>query len=328
MTRTRLCIGACLTVALTCCADTDITLPSGDLTIRTDSLPHGIQGLPYTAFLDALGGRYPLSWSVSSGALPTGLQLTENGAVTGVPTTYGSDVVGVRVESADGQTADTTLAISVVARLAPDELCANHHPEAVATFADSLLATVIRGRIGDPATCARVSQITWLRATGGHARISSLVGMQNLLGLRELSLASIVAPATDLAPLGELTNLLRLEFYENPSVDIGPLSGLVNLTYLYLAENALTDISALSPLVELTHLGLNDNGVTDISALSGMVHLQYLFLDDNPLTDMQALLDNGGLGAGDQVGLRSTGVSCADVDVLSARGVAVLADCP
>jgi hypothetical protein len=40
------------------------------------------------------------------------------------------------------------------------------------------------------------------------------------------------------------------------------------------------------------------------------------------------LLDNTGLGAGDQVLLGSTNVSCTDVDALQAKGVSVLSDCP
>ena len=57
--------------------------------------------------------------------------------------------------------------------------------------------------------------------------------------------------------------------------------------------------------------------------------LTYLDLESNPgLSDIQPLLDNTGLGSGDEVRLRSTAVGCADVTALEANGVTVLSDCP
>ena len=49
-------------------------------------------------------------------------------------------------------------------------------------------------------------------------------------------------------------------------------------------------------------------------------------LDD--LTDVQPLVDNTGLGPGDQVFLMNTNVSCTDVPALEAKGVEVDSDCP
>ena len=78
----------------------------------------------------------------------------------------------------------------------------------------------------------------------------------------------------------------------------------------------------------MQHYGRHHNSITDISALSGLTSLTSLNLGFNFFTDIQPLLDNRGFRAGDWVYLRSTGVSCADVAVLKAKGVAVQSDCP
>ena len=57
--------------------------------------------------------------------------------------------------------------------------------------------------------------------------------------------------------------------------------------------------------------------------------MRYLTLTNNPdLTDIQPLLDNTGLGAGDEVLLAGTNVSCLDVALLEAKGVTVASGCP
>jgi hypothetical protein len=56
------------------------------LTITTTSLPSIIVGTPYNATLSASGGTPPYTWSLSSGALPTGLTLSPAGVISGTPT--------------------------------------------------------------------------------------------------------------------------------------------------------------------------------------------------------------------------------------------------
>ena len=74
---------------------------------------------------------------------------------------------------------------------------------------------------------------------------------------------------------------------------------------------------------------LDHNTITDISVLSGLTNLETLDLQSNPnLSNIQPLLDNTGLGAGDQVFLANTSVSCTDVAALEAKGVGVTSDCP
>jgi hypothetical protein len=65
--------------------------PAGPLpaamSITTTSLPNGQVGRGYSAALKATGGKAPLSWTVSSGALPAGLTLAAaSGMISGTPT--------------------------------------------------------------------------------------------------------------------------------------------------------------------------------------------------------------------------------------------------
>ena len=89
-----------------------------------------------------------------------------------------------------------------------------------------------------------------------------------------------------------------------------------------------SDISTLSLLTSLTSLNLAGNEITDISALSGLTSLTILERRNNPdLSDIRPLLSNAGLGAGDQVSLGGTDVSCVDVTALRAKGVTVFSAC-
>lgn len=84
------------------------------LTITTNSLPNGVPGISYSASLSATGGIPPLGWSLQGGALPNGLTLTSNGAITGRPTTEGTFTFTVQV-SDDGFQSDSRRLTIVVA---------------------------------------------------------------------------------------------------------------------------------------------------------------------------------------------------------------------
>jgi hypothetical protein len=67
------------------------------LTITTTSLPNATPNANYSATLQATGGVAPLTWSLTSGALPTGLALAGSGAITGDPTVPGTFTFTVQV---------------------------------------------------------------------------------------------------------------------------------------------------------------------------------------------------------------------------------------
>ena len=69
------------------------------LAITTASLPSDSAGKPYNQTLISTGGTGVYAWTVSSGALPTGLALSGAGAITGTPTTAGTYNFDAKVTS-------------------------------------------------------------------------------------------------------------------------------------------------------------------------------------------------------------------------------------
>ena len=155
-------------------------------------------------------------------------------------------------------------------------------------------------------------------ATFEDANLRAAVRAALSLGLQEQLTCARVSELTQLdARWSEITSLVGIQ-------------NLMSLTLLRLGSNfSISDIAALSGLTSLTELDLTSNSISDIGALSGLTSLTILDLTNNPnLSNIQPLLDNTGLGAGDQVLLRSTSVSCTDVAALQAKGVSVGSSCP
>ncbi|MEO6804640.1 MAG: Ig domain-containing protein [Edaphobacter sp.] len=86
------------------------------LVVNTSSLPSGTVGSGYLTLLQASGGSAPYSWSIASGNLPAGLNLTANtGIISGVPSAAGTSTFTAAVADAakPGQTRSVTLSLSV-----------------------------------------------------------------------------------------------------------------------------------------------------------------------------------------------------------------------
>lgn len=75
------------------------------LVILTPSLPTGTTGSGYSFTMGGSGGRAPHVWSVSSGALPSGLALSPDGVISGTPTVVTQAQVTIRLTDADGRVA-------------------------------------------------------------------------------------------------------------------------------------------------------------------------------------------------------------------------------
>jgi hypothetical protein len=94
--------------------------PNGSaLAITTASVANGQLGQPYSATLSASGGAGAEQWSLATGQLPPGLNLSTTGVISGTPTTAGNYVFTVKVtdSSTPVQTASAGLAISVLTPL-------------------------------------------------------------------------------------------------------------------------------------------------------------------------------------------------------------------
>lgn len=89
------------------------TVNPASLTVVTPSLPGGQVGTPYAADLSAAGSAGPYTWSLASGSLPAGLQLSSSGVIGGTPTTSGGGIFTVRVTDGAAATATRVLSITV-----------------------------------------------------------------------------------------------------------------------------------------------------------------------------------------------------------------------
>src|SRR5205085_1349699 len=88
------------------------------LVITTNALPGSTAGVAYSQTATASGGTAPLSWSVTVGALPAGLNLNAGtGAITGTPTTAGT--AGFTLRVTDNVGAAVSKALSIVIAAAP-----------------------------------------------------------------------------------------------------------------------------------------------------------------------------------------------------------------
>ena len=83
------------------------------LSVRTAGLPTGVAGQSYWVNLAADGGVPGYLWSLSSGTLPAGLQLTSRGALAGTATTSGTSTFTVGVTDSRGTTAEQTYSLTI-----------------------------------------------------------------------------------------------------------------------------------------------------------------------------------------------------------------------
>lgn len=184
---------------------------------------------------------------------------------------------------------------------------------------------VVANSVSDVSPLAGLANLELL-ALSDNA-VSSIGPLSSLMSLVELRAeGNMIA---DLSPLSALNNLGLVYLDRNAIVDLSPLAGLDGLTVLTAGGNQITDIGPIAGLTSLTMLSLWENTITDISAVAGLSELSSLHLHNNAgLSNVQPLVDNAAFGIGDNLDVRATSVSCADVATLAARGVTVSSDCP
>ena len=90
------------------------------LTITTTTLPAARVGVVYSQTLTATGGTAPYTWSVTSGTLPAGLTLSA-GAISGTPTTAGSNTFSITVSDSASPVATVTKTFVIQIPLGPGQ---------------------------------------------------------------------------------------------------------------------------------------------------------------------------------------------------------------
>ncbi len=77
------------------------------------TLAAGTYNSPYTASVAASGGAGALAYTMTSGALPTGLTLSPAGSITGTPTAVGTFSIGVKAADTFGDIGNQTFSLKV-----------------------------------------------------------------------------------------------------------------------------------------------------------------------------------------------------------------------
>jgi hypothetical protein len=94
------------------------------LVILTPLIPGGTTGVDYSFTMVGSGGRAPHEWAVSSGALPSGLEMAADGTISGQPTVATNGNVVVRITDVDGRVAAFPYVLSVVSGTTRQEIVA------------------------------------------------------------------------------------------------------------------------------------------------------------------------------------------------------------
>lgn len=91
--------------------------------VSTTTLDACPAGTAYSEQLQYSGGLAPVTWTVTVGALPSGLTLSATGLISGTcPTAVGTTTFTVQVEDADMDTDTQELSITVTPSVSPDEI--------------------------------------------------------------------------------------------------------------------------------------------------------------------------------------------------------------
>jgi len=90
-----------------------VLIPPPPLVIQTQQLPETSAERPYTQTLQVTGGVPPYTWSLVSGNLGEGLNLSANGVISGTPVAPGTSVFVVRATDSAQQSISRTLAIVI-----------------------------------------------------------------------------------------------------------------------------------------------------------------------------------------------------------------------
>lgn len=118
-----------------------LSIAAPTLTPGQPTLPAGTAGTAYNQTLSTSGGTAPYSYSVVSGALPTGLSLTTAGVLSGTPSAAGSFAFSIRVSDANGFSATQAYTLAIASAV-PAPVAAN---DTGATLVDTALTLAVTG---------------------------------------------------------------------------------------------------------------------------------------------------------------------------------------
>lgn len=155
--------------------------------------------------------------------------------------------------------------------------------------------------------------------------ISDISVIQNYIDLSSLYMIDV--GCSDISAVSGLSNLFHLNISGNPVSDFSAIQNLTDLVVLEANNTGINDVDILSGLNQMSSLWLGGNTISDITPMESLNNLYDIYLSDNQITDIKALVNNSGLGEGNQVNLYNNPLSSeainVDIPALQARGVQV-----
>ncbi len=86
---------------------------AAQLTITTTGLRSGTVGAGYSEPLQTAGAIGVVNWRLATGSIPLGLNISQAGVISGIPTTAGTSTFTVRATDTAGRTDDQNLSITI-----------------------------------------------------------------------------------------------------------------------------------------------------------------------------------------------------------------------
>ncbi len=139
----------------------------------------------------------------------------------------------------------------------------------------------------DISALSRCTGLKELCLVGDELNSRDIAVLGGLTGLEKLNLGW--NQIQDISVLSGLTNLKSLGVWGNQVRDLQPVAGLTNLEYLDFSDNDVQDMTPVAGLTQLKELWMYYNRISDISAVSGLSKLEVLMLRDNPISNPEAV---------------------------------------
>lgn len=154
-----------------------------------------------------------------------------------------------------------------------------------------------------------------------------------LIHMQKLRILDLKCNSTfsTLEPLRGLRSLTDLDIRSNLIGNVTPLATCTALTVLSANDNHIDDLSPLANLQSLKRLNLSKNVIRDLTPLRNLLNLTALYLAENRIETISPLVQNTGLGMGDQVDVTENLLDLSDgsdalldIQTLINRGVVMI----
>jgi hypothetical protein len=119
-----------------------VTIQPATLSITTTTAANGVVNSSYSQTLSATGGTTPYSWSITSGYLPAGLNLSSGGTISGAPTVIGTSTFTVQVTDSASPANSATRSFSIIINAATVLTVTTNSPLAGGTVGSSYNQTL------------------------------------------------------------------------------------------------------------------------------------------------------------------------------------------